>query len=102
MHPIAASVNWVKAHLHLAPIVNRVFGVDYLEVNSTPRGLRQLAIDQVLRLYPVGKFSEVCGSTVCHRSSLCFGLLWHHDNLNDALHSNLDKLIGGVNMTVRP
>ncbi|KAK9311401.1 hypothetical protein V1524DRAFT_457423 [Lipomyces starkeyi] len=99
MHPIAASVNWVKAHLHLAPIVNRVLGVDYLEVNSTPRGLRQLAIDQVLRLYPVGQFSEVCGSTVCHRSSLCFGLLWHHDNLNDALHSNLDKLIGGVNMT---
>ncbi|KAK9385891.1 hypothetical protein V1515DRAFT_219501, partial [Lipomyces mesembrius] len=52
MHPMAASVNWVKAHLHLAPVVNRVFGVDYLEVNSTPRGLRQLAIDQVLRLYP--------------------------------------------------
>ncbi|KAK9485773.1 hypothetical protein V1527DRAFT_519315 [Lipomyces starkeyi] len=99
MHPVAASVNWLKAHLYLAPIVNRVLGVDYLEVNSAPRGLKQIAIDQALRLYPVGKFSEICGSTVCHRSSLCFGLLWHHANLNDALHSNLDKIIGGVNMT---
>ncbi|KAK9384290.1 hypothetical protein V1515DRAFT_633659 [Lipomyces mesembrius] len=98
MHPVASSVKWLKAHLYLAPIVNRVLGVDYL-VNSTPRGLKQVAIDQALRLYPVGKFSEICGSTVCHRSSLWFGLLWHHANLNDALHSNLDKIIGGVNMT---
>ncbi|KAK9250884.1 hypothetical protein V1507DRAFT_327650 [Lipomyces tetrasporus] len=99
MHPVAATVNWVKAHLYLAPIVNRVFGVDYLDVRSAPHGLIEVAVDQALRLYPVGQFSEICGSTVCHRSSLCFGLLWHHDNLNDALHSNLDKIIGGVNMT---
>ncbi|KAK9366240.1 hypothetical protein V1509DRAFT_641907 [Lipomyces kononenkoae] len=99
MHPMAATVNWVKAHLYLAPILNRVFGVDYLEVESAPRGLKQVAIDQALRLYPVGKFNEICGSTVCHRSSLWFGLLWHHPNLNDALHSNLDKIISGVNMT---
>ncbi|KAK9244239.1 hypothetical protein V1506DRAFT_334979 [Lipomyces tetrasporus] len=99
MHPVAATVNWVKAHLYLAPIVNRLLGVKYLDVHSTPRGLMQVAIDQVLRLYPVGQFSEICGSTVCHRSSLCFGVLWHHDNLNDALHSNLDKIMGGVNMT---
>ncbi|KAK9235613.1 Alpha/Beta hydrolase protein, partial [Lipomyces kononenkoae] len=99
MHPIAGSVNRVKAHKNLAPIVKRVLGVDYIDVKSTPRSLKDIAIDQFLRLYPVGPFSEVCGSTVCHRCSLLFGLLWRHDNLNDALHSNLDKLIGGVNMT---
>jgi hypothetical protein len=58
----------------------------------------QRIINQALRFYPVGSARETCQSVVCHRSSLVFGRLWTHANLNEETHANLEHFLGGTSM----
>jgi cholesterol oxidase len=54
--------------------------------------------DDALRLEYVPP-GEHCRSTVCHRITFIYGLLYQHDKLNLALHDNLHELFGIANIT---
>ncbi|OLN81041.1 Cholesterol oxidase 1 [Colletotrichum chlorophyti] len=100
MNPLFAKVNRLKASLPISMAsVYNLFQGKWFDCTSTPRdGYVQQAINQLLRFYPVGHRNEICNSVVCHRSSLVFGRLWSHKNLNEATHSQLENFLGGVAM----
>ncbi|GME65013.1 putative glucose-methanol-choline oxidoreductase protein [Neofusicoccum parvum] len=96
-------VNRVKAATSLLPKLYRLLARTAWFPVATPGSVLsawpfQFLMDQVLRFYPVGESNELCNSTVCHRSSLAFGRLWNHDNLNRATHSRLANFVGGIHM----
>ncbi|KAF5009908.1 hypothetical protein FDECE_3893 [Fusarium decemcellulare] len=68
------------------------------DCTSSPKdSYTQWVLNQILRLYPQ-RVGETCKSVVCHRSSLVFGRLFSHRNLNEATHRHLDRFLGGVSM----
>jgi hypothetical protein len=75
MNPIFAKVNMIKASqpVPMNSIYGTFVGSWFSCASSTQDGLVQQALNQVLRLYPVGERKEICNSVVCHRSSLVFG-----------------------------
>ena len=75
MNPKFAAVNMVKASapIPMNGIYNAVAGSWFNCTSSKQDGYIQQAINQALRLYPVGERREICNSVVCHRSSLVFG-----------------------------
>ncbi|KAK2609820.1 hypothetical protein N8I77_003299 [Diaporthe amygdali] len=100
MNPMSPRVNYVKSKLSVPlNLVYRAFQGKWYDCTSTPQdGYIQQAINQALRFYPVGSRDEICNSVVCHRSSLVFGRLWSHRNLNEATHSQLENFVGGTSM----
>ncbi|KAB2576368.1 Cholesterol oxidase [Lasiodiplodia theobromae] len=95
--------NTIKSATTLLPrIYSAIAGSWFPTVTSwspVSTSLIQRLLDQVLRFYPVGAKHELCNSTVCHRSSLAFGRLWSHENLNRATHSRLASFVDGIHMT---
>ncbi|KAF7342089.1 FAD/NAD(P)-binding domain-containing protein [Mycena venus] len=92
-------VNAIKARTpFMVNAYKLLFRTPWFPVSSPPSFL-QFLVDQVLRFYPVGPSSELCTSTVCHRSELVFGRLWNHANLSHATHTHLINFLGGVHMT---
>jgi len=75
MTPMFAKVNMIKASqpVPMNGIYSAVVGSWFSCASSKQDGVVQQAINQVLRLYPVGERKEICNSVVCHRSSLVFG-----------------------------
>lgn len=75
MNPMFAKVNLIKASMPVPMnlIYSKLAGSWFNCTSSTDDSLVQQAINQVLRLYPVGEPKEICNSVVCHRSSLVFG-----------------------------
>lgn len=75
MNPMFAYVNRLKAGLPISPDqLYRLFAGSWFDTTSSRRdSLVQQALNQALRLYPVGRRDEICNSVVCHRSSLVFG-----------------------------
>ncbi|KKK14322.1 hypothetical protein ARAM_000785 [Aspergillus rambellii] len=59
------------------------------------KGLFQLCLDFILRLYPVSYPRDLCTSAACRRTSFAFGLLWNHENLDRSTHDNIDKFFTG-------
>jgi choline dehydrogenase-like flavoprotein len=100
MTPIFAKVNMIKASqpVPLNSFYAKFIGSWFSCSSTREDSLVQQAINQILRLYPVGERKELCNSVVCHRSSLVFGRLWSHRNLNAATHSQLSHFLGGTSM----
>jgi len=71
MQPIFAEVNMWKAKVKpsLAEVYEKVLGKWFDVVD----GNKEVFEDLLLRFYPEGGRSELCRSTVCHRSELVFG-----------------------------
>ncbi|KAJ7641620.1 hypothetical protein FB45DRAFT_825916 [Roridomyces roridus] len=92
-------VNRLKGHTMFLPNLYRTLAGPWYPITSAPGGpVVQAVVDQLLRFYPVGKASERCGSTVCHRCHLIFGRLWNHGNLSSATHRHLCNFFGGIHM----
>ncbi|KAJ5153414.1 uncharacterized protein N7482_009892 [Penicillium canariense] len=100
MNPIFANVNRAKASLPipLNSLYNKLAGSWFSCTSSLGDSLIQQILNQVLRFYPVGSKAEICDSVVCHRSSLVFGRLWTHKNLNEPTHAQLANFLGGTSM----
>ncbi|KAF6824728.1 glucose-methanol-choline oxidoreductase [Colletotrichum plurivorum] len=100
MNPTFAKVNNLKASMPISPAwLYSLFQGNWFDCSSSPQdGYVQQALNQLLRFYPVGRRDEICNSVVCHRSSLVFGRLWSHKNLNEATHSQLENFLGGTSM----
>ncbi|KAJ7596444.1 hypothetical protein C8J56DRAFT_917433 [Mycena floridula] len=100
MNPKFAVVNEAKARFGLTNMYKAVAGDWFDCASSKDDTLGQKAINEVLRLYPVGSRREICNSVVCHRTELIFGRLWCHHNLNEATHTSLANFFGGISMTM--
>ena len=82
-----------KAGLHV-PEVLKTLGVDSLTAYSdTHVNWQEQLFDKVLKLQPVA-FEEQCRSSVCHRITFLYGLLYEHDRLNQATHQALHEMFG--------
>ncbi|KAL4940401.1 hypothetical protein BDV06DRAFT_20342 [Aspergillus oleicola] len=55
----------------------------------------QHILDFLVSLYPVPR-RDRCNSSACHRTSFAFGLLWNHENLDMAIHDNIDRFFSGT------
>lgn len=99
MTPKFAMINRWKASIPLATnTYSALSKSDWYDCSSHPKDAYfQLILNQLLRLYPVRR-KNLCNSVVCHRSSFIFGLLWSHQNLNDATHRTLHRFLGGTTM----
>ncbi|KZO92761.1 FAD/NAD(P)-binding domain-containing protein [Calocera viscosa TUFC12733] len=99
MHPVGGFINNIKSTLHASQIWRYGFGQNFFDSRATrSETLFDKALDQVLRFYPTVP-KEVCSNASCHRQSFLFGRLWSHGNLDPNLHANIDKMLGGANMT---
>ncbi|KAK5653272.1 hypothetical protein OQA88_9171 [Cercophora sp. LCS_1] len=99
MHPRFAKTNYVLASLSLAPTaIFEKMGDAWYDCNrgGASDNVFQQFLTRATRAYPVGSADETCTSDVCHRSSLCFGRLWSHRNLNAQTHAYLPNLLGGT------
>ena len=59
----------------------------------------QRLLNELLRLWPDER-AELCNNASCHRCSLVFGRCWNHRNSNEATHRQIDRFLGGVNITL--
>ncbi|KAH7101205.1 FAD/NAD(P)-binding domain-containing protein [Auriculariales sp. MPI-PUGE-AT-0066] len=98
MHPILDDVNRARANLPLPHFYSILPSSTWFSF-ANQKGIAQRILDQALRFYPVGAREEICSSRACHRSTLAFGRLWSHKNLNTATHDGLHNLLGGTTMT---
>ncbi|OQN98005.1 hypothetical protein B0A48_16310 [Cryoendolithus antarcticus] len=98
--PCLGSLSTWKARLPLISLYRLITGEDWYACES-PADARwiQRLLDNVLRFYPHASPREVCSSNVCHRCNLAFGRLWNHANLNEATHSHLEEIFGGIHTT---
>ncbi|CAN5783083.1 alpha/beta fold hydrolase [soil metagenome] len=96
-HMIVPTAGRLKAVLYLPNVLDRL-GVESMtaEVDKHPDWLDRLW-NRALQLQPIEE-EEQCNSSVCHRLTFLFGLLWEHDRLNDATHSTLGEQCGVGNI----
>ena len=101
MNPKFAAVNRLKARFPLPTptLYSLAARSNWFDCSSTPTDtFFQLGLNQLLRFYPPPSKSDICNSVVCHRSSLAFGVLWRHQNLNEQTHRQLERIVGGTSM----
>lgn len=101
MDPKFAFINNTKASfpLPLPSVYSLLTRSEWFDCTSMPTDtFVQLGLNQLLRFYPPPSKSDICNSVVCHRSSLAFGMLWKHQNLNQDTHRQLEKIVGGTSM----
>ncbi|PVH90904.1 FAD/NAD(P)-binding domain-containing protein [Periconia macrospinosa] len=99
MNPRFGAVNEIKSRTQALEKIYETIAGPWFPTDSTPTSsIAQYILDQLLRFYPIGAAREFCNSTVCHRSSLVFGRLWTHSNLNHATHLHLSNFFGGLHM----
>ncbi len=99
----------VATHLDTGPMARMMAGLhvpgtlDALGVDSLTAytqvggGWRTRLLDDALRLYPI-EDDERCRSSVCHRITFLYGLLFEHEQLDDRIHDGLHELFGVVNV----
>ena len=87
----------IKAGLHVPGMLDAL-GVDSLTAYTDRRQpVATRLLDTALRLNPV-EDDEECRSSVCHRISFLYGLLFEHAQLDDRIHDGLHELFGVVNI----
>ena len=96
---VTPTITRLKAGLHLPSLLDAL-GIDSLDayVDSHVDWLNRL-YDKALRLYPV-ELEERCNSSVCHRITFMYSLLYEHDRLNAATHEILHEMFGIANMRI--
>lgn len=97
-HLYPHKINKIKANLY-TPNILKFLGINELKayVGINP-SWKDKILDNLLKFYPV-PIKEHCSSTICHRTSFMYGLLYQHTQLNELTHENLHELLGGANVT---
>jgi cholesterol oxidase len=90
--------NRVKSGLYLDTLLNRI-GVDSLTAYTDENAdWLDRFYNRAVRLNPTIDREELCDSSVCHRITLLYALLYEHDQLNTATHDTLHELFGVASM----
>jgi hypothetical protein len=100
LHPVFGKINQIKASFPISPatLYGALVGRWYNCVSGSEDKWIQRALDQALRLYPVGGWGEVCKDVCCKRCELVFGRLFSHRNINSSTHTNLSDFLGGISI----
>jgi len=87
-----------KTGLHL-PTMLKSLGIESLTAYTDRHAdWRDKLFDRMLRLQPI-PFEERCRSSVCHRITFLYGMLYEHDRLNRATHDALHEMFGVATIT---
>jgi cholesterol oxidase len=98
-HIVAPRMAEMKAHLYL-PTFIKVLGTRSMTAyTDTHENWLNRIYDEALKLYPV-QAEEVCDSPVCRRICFEYGMLYKHNQLNQATHDNLHELFGVTGMRI--
>lgn len=96
---VASTAGRWKAGLHLPGALDAL-GADSLAAYAEGNGgWKSRLFDRMLALQPLAA-EERCGSLTCHRGTFLYGLLWEHDQLNQATHDTLHEWMGVANVDV--
>lgn len=97
-HVEAPAIARLKAGLHVPSLLEDI-GVESLTayVDTHAKWYEDL-YDKALELFPLDK-EERCNSRTCHRISFMYGLLYEHDQLNEATHDALHEMFGVANVS---
>jgi len=89
-NPIPGKYKYAQAKLHLTSVLE-TFKLQFINA----------AVDQGLVNKVTGwqnpasvGLHELCSSTVCHRITFMYGLLWQHEQLNTATHNIMNEHFG--------
>ncbi|RIA97715.1 hypothetical protein C1645_686627 [Glomus cerebriforme] len=99
MHPLVGFWNNVKMHLNFLPFTRLVLRQSSFDARTSPdTNLTNQILNQLLRFYPVPK-GQTCSSALCHRTSLCYGTLYQHENISQQIHDHQNEFVGIINLT---
>lgn len=94
LHYAVPDVTEMKCALNL-PGFLQDFGLDYIAPDKDPEHpVFQKLFGEFLNLY-----HHECESTVCHRLTFMFGLLYQHQKLSADTHQRLNEFFGACNLT---
>ncbi|GJN85505.1 hypothetical protein PLIIFM63780_009072 [Purpureocillium lilacinum] len=101
MNPVWSTVNTLKAKspIPLDWLFSKLAGPFFDCSTSVDDKLVHQVLNQFLRLYPQERH-EMCNNAVCLRTTFLFGRCWSHHNLNEATHSQIDRVFGGANVNL--
>jgi cholesterol oxidase len=91
-----AVTGWLKeveAALYLPETMDRLGIRDLTAYTDSHADLVNRLFDKAVQLMPAGAH-QGCDNPVCHRITFLYGLLYQHQQLNQALHDNLHELFG--------
>jgi cholesterol oxidase len=94
---IAVPMTQGKAYLHVSNILEKVGFPSLTAYTDTHADWKNRLFNEALKLYPV-EYKEHCDSSVCHRITFLYSLLYEHAQLNDATHEALHELFGVANI----
>ncbi len=94
---IAVPMTQGKAALHLSNVLDRLGFPSLTAYTDTHADWKNRLFNDVLKLYPV-EFKEHCDSSVCHRITFLYSLLYEHEQLNEATHDALHEMFGIANI----
>ncbi|UNI18457.1 hypothetical protein JDV02_004725 [Purpureocillium takamizusanense] len=101
MNPIWSTVNNLKAKspIPLDWLYAKLAG-PYFDCSTSVDDKRvQQVVTQLLRVYPQERH-EMCNNAVCLRTTFLFGRCWSHRNLNEATHSQIDRVFSGAHVNL--
>lgn len=95
LHYQAPEATEVKCALHMGEALTGV-GVEYMSADEDPaHPLFQAMFTRMVDTL----YGKMCDSSVCHRITFMYGLLYQHDQLNADTHNRLAEQFGKCNMT---
>ena len=94
---IAVPMTQGKAALHLSNVLDRLGFPSLTAYTDTHADWKNRLFNDVLKLYPV-EFKEHCDSSVCHRITFLYSLLYEHEQLNQTTHDALHEMFGIANI----
>jgi cholesterol oxidase len=98
-HIDVPALSSIKSHLYL-PTFIKAIGIKSLTAYvDTHENWFGHVYDEALKLYPV-EGEERCDNPVCRRICFEYGMLYEHDQLNQATHDNLHELFGITGMRI--
>jgi len=89
-NPIPGKYKFAQARLHLAGVL------DTFRIHAVNPSLDQGVFNKIIGWQNIAAsgINEKCDSSVCHRITFMYGLLWVHEQLNTATHNIMNEHFG--------
>ncbi len=94
-YPVTPPENRLKAAFDLGSFM-QALGIDTVTTNFDPKDWNDVLADGLLKLNADG---PPCNSAVCRRIWLIYGVVYKHEQLNDATHNAIHEMFGVANIT---
>ncbi len=96
-HIVAPIETKIKAGLHFPSFLKKIGLSSLTAYANANENWKEKIFDLALKFNPMPA-EEHCQSAVCHRISFLYGLLYEHEQLNQATHDCLHEMFGLANI----